>query len=88
MPSSGYPIESFEHLTNEGTDIMWKVIYENAKHAMNNGLFIEWLESFVGAYNHIKNKENLERIRNKQSPYTSGEAANIASQCGIIEWDL
>lgn len=88
MPSSGYPMETFEHLTVNETTKLMQVIEENAEHALETGMFIEWLESFVGAYYYIKHTENPRRVREGVNPYTSGEAANIASQAGIIEWDM
>jgi hypothetical protein len=78
MPSSGYPIEDLNP-NNSQERAMLVTVYLNAKHAMGLHMFLEWLESFIGAYNHIR---TTEPSRSKV------EAANIASQAGIIEWDM
>jgi hypothetical protein len=80
MPSSGLKIESF--CVDEPEDkVAWeetyKVIEQNSNHAWRSGMFIEWLESFVGAYNEL-------RAQGKSPNY----AANVASHAGIEEWDL
>ena len=55
MPSSGLPIENlFEPFSNAKTQEISRLIIKNADHAMKQGMFIEWLESFVGAYNKTK----------------------------------
>ena len=85
MPSSGFPIESFSegslHDNKECQELL-NAVTANAEHAMKTGMFIEWLECFVGAYNHMKSHQN--RI----NPKMADEMANIASQAGIIEWDM
>lgn len=53
MPSSGYPIENlFQNIpiTFETANLLIK----RAELAMEHGLFIEWLESFIGAWNATK----------------------------------
>jgi hypothetical protein len=51
MPSSGYPSEDIlpEGTPQEVSEAAQYVI-ECAQHAMEQGLFIEWLESFMGAW--------------------------------------
>ncbi len=82
MPSSGYPIENivdYDQRTAETAKPFVQAIETNAKYAMDQGMFLEWLGSFIGAYNYLK----------QQKPLTpKWESANIASQAGLIEWDL
>lgn len=55
MPSSGYKIVSI--LNNENNNENGKcakAVIERAKVAMKHGLFIEWLESFLGAWEETK----------------------------------
>ena len=57
MPSSGLPIEtivSMDRRQGKRSQKAAKLIQDNAEHAIKNGLFIEWLESFVGAWNKTK----------------------------------
>lgn len=56
MPSSGLPMENFakKAKTNVQTGKIYKLIQSNAEHSMKQGLFIEWLENFVGAWNKTK----------------------------------
>lgn len=62
MPSSGYGMEDFfadvkseEGLTEEQMCQVLAVNINNAaKIAMEQGLFVEWLESFVAAWNKTK----------------------------------
>jgi hypothetical protein len=56
MPSAGLPIESFikEDTANEETQRIRNHIYYAAKTAISYGMFNEWLESFVGAWNATK----------------------------------
>ncbi len=53
MPSSGLPIEHFykEGQSDEEARELYFLIQSNAQHAIKMGLFSEWLESFVGAWN-------------------------------------
>lgn len=68
MPSSGLPMECFwrdergEDISNEEVQAIYKYINLQAQHAMSLGMFGEWLESFVGAWNKTKN------------PYTAANA--------------
>jgi hypothetical protein len=78
MPSSGYPMEDLNP-NNPQERALLVAVYQNAKHAMSMHMFVEWLESFIGAYNHILATE---------PDKSKVEAANIASQAGIIEWDM
>jgi hypothetical protein len=79
MPSSGYPIESFHGATDFPDHVNARVIEEFAKRAMDFGMFQEWLESFVGAYNYIRAARPNE---------STADVANLAAQAGIEEWDL
>jgi len=64
MPSAGLPIESILDRvvgTNKRTRGQIKKFHEDvnyiencAKTAMKAGLFLEWLESFIGAWNKTK----------------------------------
>jgi len=56
MPSSGLPIEHFwkENQTNEEVREMYAYIELQAEHSIKMGVFMEWLESFVGAWNSTK----------------------------------
>jgi hypothetical protein len=55
MPSSGLPIENIVlHGDDAATQKTARYIEECAKRAMKLGLFAEWLESFVGAWNKTK----------------------------------
>jgi hypothetical protein len=52
MPSSGLPIENFFVLeSNEANSLAARRIVADAERAMDRGMFTEWLESFVGAWN-------------------------------------
>lgn len=58
MPSSGYGIEwliphETEQDKKEHHGRATRLV-ERAKHAMDSGMFIEWLESFVAAWNQTK----------------------------------
>jgi hypothetical protein len=64
MPSSGYgavelipsPSGNPETMVEEGAEWSAKALRlcERAKHAMEQGLFVEWLESFVAAWEQTK----------------------------------
>jgi hypothetical protein len=55
MPSSGLPIENLMVLpTDEENYKLCLRFAADARHALNLGLFTEWLESFVGAWNSTK----------------------------------
>jgi hypothetical protein len=56
MPSSGLPIENFhkDGQSDEDARKMYLRIQQDAAHALKLGLFCEWLESFVGAWNATK----------------------------------
>lgn len=56
MPSSGLPIESFTNtaMTDKEAHEMYRHIERASDTAKSYGLFAEWLESFVGAYNATK----------------------------------
>ena len=55
MPSAGLPIENILNPRMNKTKLKAaRLILSNAEHAIKNGLFIEWLESFVGAWNETK----------------------------------
>lgn len=55
MPSSGLPMETILNLrTDKENTKAAKLIISNATHAMELGLFVEWLESFVGAWKKTK----------------------------------
>lgn len=52
MPSSGYPMVNLStHDSDHENLICMRTITADAKVAMDHGLFIEWMESFIGAYN-------------------------------------
>jgi len=57
MPSSGLPIEnlSVNATDNEEERKIYDRINSDAKYAMESGMFIEWLESFIGAWNKTAN---------------------------------
>lgn len=56
MPSSGLPIENILILkTEEANRSLALRITEDAKRAIEAGMFTEWLESFVGAWNATHN---------------------------------
>lgn len=81
MPSSGFPIENFQ--TEKDVDAQMRRAYlrleRRALLAMSNGLFTEWMESFVGAYNHIRNT----------NPAMAGyDRLELASDAGVTEWDM
>lgn len=82
MPSTGFPMEDFDDALEPEVDwtISVKIIENNAKRAMQVGLFIEWLECFVGAYNKIKDDPRY--------GHALIDRVNVASQAGIIEWDM
>jgi len=74
MPSSGYPMEDLTP-----TEGIGKTISACIEHAVAAGMEVEWLESFVGAYNHLK----------KTRPDMSCvDIIAEASFAGITEWDL
>jgi hypothetical protein len=52
-PSAGQPIEHFwrEGMSDDDCAKMYMRILVSAQHAISLGLFCEWLESFVGAWN-------------------------------------
>lgn len=77
MPSSGYPMEDFE--VDPDNICYIREIEENAKAAIMQGLFTEWLECFIGAYNHIR------RTKPKTAKW---RAAHTASEAGREEWDF
>lgn len=78
MPSSGFPMEDFSHETVDQNTVCLRVALEQrAQTALKNGLFTEWLESFVGAYNSLVDQGQ-----------PNWDAAMIASYAGIVEWDM
>lgn len=60
MPSSGYGIENllpYDLGTDEGRKqftLGAQAILSSAQYAIDSGLFVEWLESFVAAWNKTK----------------------------------
>lgn len=56
MPSSGLPMENIFHEKENAEEAHEdaRVVIEAAEHAMKHGLFCEWLECFVGAWNEKK----------------------------------
>jgi hypothetical protein len=56
MPSSGYPMENIFHEQADGKEAAAdvKFVLDAAEVAMKHGLFPEWLECFVGAWNKTK----------------------------------
>lgn len=55
MPDSGYPaVELLGDGSKNDRHAKAKRLVERARIAMEHGLFIEWLESFVGAWNATK----------------------------------
>lgn len=55
MPSSGYKSVSILNMDNHQEQAKCaKAIIARAKIAMNHGLFVEWLESFLGAWEETK----------------------------------
>jgi hypothetical protein len=55
MPSSGLPIETIlKFRSDKKNHKVAELITANAEHAIRNGLFVEWLESFVGAWKKTK----------------------------------
>jgi hypothetical protein len=57
MPSSGLPIEnlSVEGVSDEDDQLNRGYIVRCAKVAMEQGMFLEWLESFIGAWKEERN---------------------------------
>ena len=53
MPSSGLPIVSIIPYGTENDEMgrIYRKVTEDAAHALKMGLFTEWLESFIGAWN-------------------------------------
>jgi len=53
MPSSGLPITNLIPKGTENDEMgrIYQRITEDAAYAMKLGLFTEWLESFIGAWN-------------------------------------
>ncbi len=56
MPSSGLPMENIFHTKQNPKEVMEDVqyVHQAAERALQHGLFAEWLESFVGAWNATK----------------------------------
>ena len=56
MPSSGLPMENIFHAKDDAKEAHGDAVFvlDAAKHAMETGLFCEWLECFVGAWNETK----------------------------------
>jgi hypothetical protein len=70
MPSSGLPIENLlAGLSDKESRVMCMRFSMDARRALELGMFTEWLECFVGAWNKTHN-------------------ANMASEAGLIEWDM
>lgn len=53
MPSSGLPMESLIKVDMENEEMRKIYVYvtKQAMHAVKLGMFTEWLESFLGAWN-------------------------------------
>jgi|HubBroStandDraft_1064217.scaffolds.fasta_scaffold776981_3 hypothetical protein len=55
MPSAGLPIENLMTFEDDEENRKLALRFEtDAKHALKLGMFTEWLESFVGAWNATK----------------------------------
>ncbi len=86
MPNSGYPIEDifrrFDDPAGNHNDII--VTEKCAKAAIKEGLFAEWLESFVGAYIYLKyHDEKGKKTQKVQQPDIIA-----CAYAGIEEWDI
>lgn len=78
MPRSGFGLEGLLEAQEEDAALLG-LIEKRARAALDNDLFLEWLDSFIIAYNTI-------RYSNPRGSKTV--AAEQASHAGIIEWDL
>lgn len=56
MPSSGLPMENLFHHKEDEKEAHEDAVFvmKAAERAMEHGLFLEWLECFVGAWNETK----------------------------------